>query len=335
MDNNKSYKSISQKKDLYCINCGKEGHMCKNCNEAVTSYGIILLLIEIDKSIKDVIINELDNIDYDINIMNVNENNIGITINDPIDIELFCKFKSQIRFLLIRRKHTLGFLEFIRGRYSIDNIDGIIFLFKQMTLEEINKIKNTTFDKLWDEVWGLNKNNATYQNEYAVSKDKFNKLKNEDNGFLNLNFYVENVIPNWTDAEWGFPKGRRNFKETNESCAIREFKEESGFDDDEIIILNSVNPIEEKFIGTNGVNYKHIYYLAISDTDKIPSININNLIQTNEIGDIGYFSYEEAIKKIRPYHVDRHKIIIYSYIFMINNIIKNVKNMASLEQETV
>ena len=325
MENIKSYKQIIQKKDLYCINCGKNGHMFKNCNDAVTSYGIILLFIEIDTLMKDSVIYTLNNFDDNINVMEANENNTGISINDANDIELFCRLKNTIKFLLIRRKHTLGFLELMRGRYNIDNIDGLIFLFKQMTSEEINKIKILSFDELWNEVWGDNKNKTQYQNEYIMSKDKFNKLKSDDNGFLNLNFYVENVNPNWIDAEWGFPKGRRNFKESNELCAIREFKEETGFIDDEITIINSIIPIEEKFIGTNGINYKHIYNLAIAKTDKYPSIDITNQTQTTEIGDIGYFSYEEAIRKIRPYHVDRQKIITHLYIFMINYIIKNIK----------
>lgn len=316
----------NKSKDLYCINCGKGGHNFKTCNDPVTSYGIILLSLDIEQNMKDLIINELafSNIES-INSFNKNDDNIGITINDSNDIELFCKLKNQIKFLLIRRKHTLGFLEFMRGRYSIENIDGIIFLFKQMTIEEINKIKTVTFDKLWDEVWGGNKNKLSFQNEYSMSKEKFNKLKIEDNGYLNLNFYIENVTPTWDCAEWGFPKGRRNFKETNKTCAIREFKEETGYSDNEIIVLENIDPIEENFIGTNGVNYKHIYYLAISENDKVPQIDINNQIQLNEIGDIGYFSYEEAMKKIRPYHIDRQKIVTHTYIYIINNLIKNVK----------
>ena len=330
MDNIKPYKSTNQKKDLYCINCDSDGHMFKNCGEPVTSCGVILLSIDLDKKIRDIIFKELSDIDNIVDIMETNNNSVGITINDSIDIELFCSLKNQIKFLLIKRKHTLGFIEFIRGRYNIDNIDGIIFLFKQMTSIEISKIKNSTFNELWDEVWGNNKNKTLYQNEYMMSNDKFNKLKNEDNGFLNLSFYVDNVNPNWIDAEWGFPKGRRNFKESNELCAIREFKEESGFNDTEFSIFKSIKTINEKFIGTNGVNYKHTYYTAVSETDKLPSLDINNPAQINEIGDIGYFSYEEAIKRIRPYHMDRHKIITHLYIFMINSIIKNIKNIKQI-----
>ena len=38
----KSNRAIN-KKDLFCINCGFEGHTMKNCNDAITSYGNILI----------------------------------------------------------------------------------------------------------------------------------------------------------------------------------------------------------------------------------------------------------------------------------------------------
>ena len=29
---------------------------------------------------------------------------------------------GQLKFLMIRRKHTLGYIEFLRGRYDVNNI---------------------------------------------------------------------------------------------------------------------------------------------------------------------------------------------------------------------
>ncbi|QKF93771.1 NUDIX hydrolase [Fadolivirus algeromassiliense] len=320
MDNRKSK---FNRKDLYCINCGNEGHSFKGCDEPVTSYGVILISMDANDIINKLSVDELGK---DNEMIVLNDENIGITFEDPNDIQLFCSIKNYIKFLLIRRKHTLGFLEFIRGRYSIDNVEGIIFLFKQMTPYEINKIRLYSFDELWDEVWGDNKNKATYQNEYTSSKDKYNKLKSEDNGFLSLNFYLENVIPSWEYAEWGFPKGRRNMKETDINCAMREFCEESGFNINDFSIINGIKPIEENFVGTNGINYRHIYYLAISCTNKTPKIDENNSIQFHEIGAINYFNYEETIKNIRPYHTERIKIITHVFIYLINSLIKSTKH---------
>ena len=311
------------KKGFYCVNCGGSGHSLKNCSDAITSYGVILVSIEIDDQFNEKIKNELANLKCEILGIKKNSDDVtGINIDSYSDIKLFCEFKNYVKFLLIRRKHTLGFLEFIRGRYNIDNVDGIIYLFKQMTPYEINNIKNHSFDELWNEIWGNNKHKKQFNNEYGASKEKFNKLKNKDNGSLPLNFYIENVTPIWEYPEWGFPKGRRNHQESNKDCAIREFKEETGLIDGDFLILDNIEPIEENFIGTNGINYKHVYYLAVPVKHKIPSIEINNHTQTCEIGDINYYNYEEGIKLIRPYHTARLKIMTCIFINIINIMVK-------------
>ena len=63
-------------------------------------------------------------------------------------------------------------------------------------------------------------------------------LKNEEDE-LSLSFYVNNVIPAWKHSEWGFPKGRRNKLEDNMTCAIREFNEESDYNEDDYIVLKN------------------------------------------------------------------------------------------------
>ena len=40
--NGTSSNSIIPLKKVYCSNCGKQGHLYKQCQDAVTSYGIIL-----------------------------------------------------------------------------------------------------------------------------------------------------------------------------------------------------------------------------------------------------------------------------------------------------
>lgn len=320
---------MNKSKKIYCINCDETGHSSKNCTVPITSYGIILLSFDINEKLKKNITNNFRNNENSKINSKIDDSINGISINGSNDIELFCALKNSIRFLLIRRKHTLGFLEFIRGRYSIDNVDGIIFLFKQMTPEEIKKISVSTFDELWCDVWG-NKGEGnkmqTYQNEYLTSREKFNKLKN-DASTLNLNFYTENVVPVWNYAEWGFPKGRRNMKEKNVDCAIREFKEESGLNgNNDFILLDGIDPIEETLIGTNGINYRHIYYLAVSNSQKIPKIDPQNNIQMDEIGDIKYMSYEDSIKVIRSHHTERQKIITQIYIYFINYLITAINS---------
>jgi len=332
MYNISEFTNINTKKKkgkyLYCCNCGKYGHQYKECKKPTTSYGIIAISISSDNfDIIKKVIDDQKNNDLNIEVIENDKYNIvkekGIRYENKDDMKLFCKYKNNIRFLMIRRKHTLGYIEFVRGRYNIDDIEGIVSLFKQMIPEEIQRIKKSTFDDLWNELWANNKNKINHKNEYTQSKQKFEKLSNNDlhDTLLNLNFYIENVIPAWNYAEWGFPKGRRNIQEADLDCAIREFKEESGFDDSEFILLDKIMPLDETFIGTNGIQYKHIYYLAVSTTNRMPTIDPNEKNQADEIGDIKWFTYEEAMDVIRPHHKSRKQLLTMTYIHIINTII--------------
>ena len=43
---------------------------------------------------------------------------------------------------MIRRRDSLGYVEFLRGRYALSDIDFIINIFEEMTVQEKqNKIK--------------------------------------------------------------------------------------------------------------------------------------------------------------------------------------------------
>jgi len=310
---------INNKNNVYCGNCGKYGHMYRNCKEAVISLGIINIVIDSDKNyentLKSIMDNKIDNITS------------GIQCNTQDDAKNFSIYKNMIKFLLIKRKHTLGYIEFIRGRYRIDNVDGIIFLFQQMSKEEIIKIGQLEFDELWEELWSYDGKNISHETEYKLSKDKFNQLKYDDDNDLNLHFYVSSIVPKWDQAEWGFPKGRRNLYEINLDCAIREFEEESGYSKDDYVLLKNIDPIVEEFMGTNGIRYKHIYYISMTINHKYPivhpTLDINNKHQVGEIGDIGLFTYDEAINLIRPYHIERKRLLTMLYMFILNKLMEN------------
>jgi 8-oxo-dGTP pyrophosphatase MutT (NUDIX family) len=303
-------KKKKNKSYMCCTNCGKKGHEHKMCKEAITSNGIIVIKFDRNINKKELFINNNKNTEINIS---------GIRANDMKDIEFFSRIKDDISFMMLRRKHNLGYIEFIRGRYKPDNYDGVIFLFQQMNTEEIKRISKLTFDELWDEFWGDGEKKHLFEQEYLRSKEKFNILKENKIG-IGLDFYTTNVKPTWDQAEWGFPKGRRNKNEDNLECAIREFQEETGFKKSDIVLVENIEPLVEEFIGTNGIKYKHIYYIAISTNDKEPSIDANDLLQSSEVGAIEYVTYDAALKLIRPYHTARRNLITKLYNYVLNKL---------------
>jgi ADP-ribose pyrophosphatase YjhB (NUDIX family) len=175
-------------------------------------------------------------------------------------------------------------------------------LFSTRPAAERRVILAYPFEELWNNLWGgcklskslndvdpprgdppppsgkgesADRTSIKYGNrkEYNDSRRKFGILNNgihmrtEDGVIISLDMpYVirlgrkydsEQIVP-----EWGFPKGRRNMsKESGLECALRELREETGIKQNIAEVLK-VKPFEEVFTGSNGVRYKHIYYVA-------------------------------------------------------------------------
>ena len=53
---------------------------------------------------------------------------------------------NDIKYLMIQRKDSLSFMEFIRGKYDTTNIDYIKKLLTNMTISERNMILNYKFE---------------------------------------------------------------------------------------------------------------------------------------------------------------------------------------------
>lgn len=212
---------------------------------------------------------------------------------------------NLIEYLMIRRKHTLGLIDFIRGKYSVFNRYYISNMIYQMTNEEKDMLKTKEFEEIWFNVWGKTANFSHYKNEETISKEKFNQLKYGINGLYNLSDLVDASITKWEEPEWGFPKGRRNYNETDLECSVREFNEETGFNLNKCFIVHNISPFEEIFCGSNYKSYKHKYFLTYMDFE-----NSEPVIQvSNEIGDIKWKSYADCITLIRSYNLEKKRML--------------------------
>ena len=84
---------------------------------------------------------------------------------------------NNIEYLMIRRKDSLGYVDFMRGKYPLFNKRYLLNIIEEMTNEEKIKLLNYDFDHLWKELWG-DYIGIQYRNEEKISKEKFNALKN-------------------------------------------------------------------------------------------------------------------------------------------------------------
>ncbi len=250
----------------FCNNCGKLGHLFHQCKLPITSIGIIAARLK----------------------------------------------NNSFEYLLIRRKDSLGFVDFLRGKYTLNNKEYIINLLNKMTLNEKEFLLKAEFSELWNHLWGENVG-IQYRSEEKQSQEKFENLKKGIYLNKKLNFTLESLIKesnnnyyNYSEPEWGFPKGRRNYQEKDLSCALREFEEETGFDKSQLSIIQNILPLEEIYTGSNFKSYKHKYFLGIINNNSIAKFSF----QESEVSSLEWKSLQNAINDIREYNLEKIDLII-------------------------
>lgn len=227
-------------------------------------------------------------------------------------------FEGKLQYLMIQRKDSLSFMEFIRGKYHISQIDYIKRLLGAMTPSEREALLTRPFEALWNYVW-YQASMPKHTTEFMESRRKYEQLRT---GFLHTNaagggstwitlqeLIVQSPTP-FKEPEWGFPKGRRRLREDDVDCAVREFCEETGYKSGDVVLLPRSTPFEEIFYGTNNVLYRHVYYLAHlrGTAGSIHPIDPKNLNQAREVRAIAWFSYEETLEHIRAHNHERRQL---------------------------
>jgi 8-oxo-dGTP pyrophosphatase MutT (NUDIX family) len=195
-------------------------------------------------------------------------------------------------------------------------------------------LKMGSFSDLWKTLWepddftgkptGLM---SQYKHEEHSSRDKFTLLQSGvvsgDETYTLVSLIEESdEMDQWDEAEWGFPKGRRNYQEKDYDCAIREFCEETGYAVTALVPLKNILPYEEIFTGSNYKSYKHKYYIKYMrylDSLDLPSF------QWSEVGKMEWKSYEDCKRTIRYYNLEKLRMIDSIYHLICLNMHASVR----------
>jgi len=238
---------------------------------------------------------------------------------------ILCRPSSNgVQFLMIRRKDSFGYIDFIRGKYSPYNIEQLQHTINEMSISEKKQIISEPYSKLWSNMWGASENQ--FRGEEAISAKKFELITNGI--YINdikytLRDLVEKSDTDWKETEWEFPKGRRNPHERDLDCGLREFEEETGYPQNSIFILENILPFEEIFIGSNHKSYKHKYFLAYmnecKNQEEDDAVNLQKY-QKTEVSKLAWKTFDECLKCIRPYNLEKKKILTN-----INNLLQQYK----------
>ena len=326
----------------FCINCGKKNHTITQCSEPFSSYGVI------------------------------------------------CFHKSSVdnlqRVLMVCRRHSVYYVEFLRGKYDVNNLEYLITLFSRMTKDEIQLIcSSANFEALRYDLGLDNTRRRVFRAEYETSELKFNYILNlgilanviqcinyifneafqiatiadietatsqfklpiasvstssgpssefiEDNRDVLNELKAEMTVQNaeiYKMPEWEIPKGKRQNKETDLQCAVREFCEETGLGPENIRIFKNVVPLEEVYTGVNGVEYKHIYFIGeivnipdnllvkadgtvagVDGSSQVSELQVDGQCkeQVSEVSKIMLMDLASVNRELRVFHVSKRNII--------------------------
>jgi 8-oxo-dGTP pyrophosphatase MutT (NUDIX family) len=247
---------------IFCNNCGLRGHPFRECPDPILSCGILLLR---------------------------NRKSPGEPTALPLDI-------NDLEVLMVRRKDSMAYTEFIRGKYDPANVEYVEMLLQNMTQSELGRLQNEPFESLWTRLWNsIDK----YENEYRRALDKFDQVRN----------IIGKAVSVYTEPEWGFPKGRRLKCESDNGCAEREFFEETNVRRNCYVMVSGVQ-LEETFHGTNGVPYQHKYFVALLTRPADFDIHQRfTMMQRREISAIGWKTLPDCMELTRPQYTQRRALL--------------------------
>ena len=235
---------------------------------------------------------------------------------------------QEPQILMVQRKDSLCYIEFIRGKYDVYNKSYIQLLINKFNREERKRVMEDDYETLWRKLWGISTEpeEHSYKSDFYKGRDKFHKLvsgstiqhSGQTSSQYSLRSLLENATEPYSGSEWEFPKGRRNVGETNRECAIREFQEETNYTTNDYELIDNIAPLDEEYMGENHIRYKHVYYMGmLRNYRPVPGLSESNLDQINEIKDIQWLTEKEAMHKIRDYQNTRKQVV--SRVFEIVN----------------
>jgi len=201
------------------------------------------------------------------------------------------KVQNEIELLMICRKDSLGYLDFMRGRFSVHQKGYIMNMIKQMTSIEKTRLLETSHFK--DDRIQMLMQGVTVAGEYYDLKSLINESRQ--------------LEKDWEEPEWGFPKGRRNIGESDYDCAVREFCEETGYSSSHLQNITNMVPLEEVFTGSNHNSYRHKYYLMYMK-DEPQRVH---QYQKNEVSRMEWFSIPRCLDIIRPYNIEKKRMVCH------------------------
>lgn len=167
---------------------------------------------------------------------------------------VFFRDTDSTKFLLIQKRETYEYMTFMKGKWRTRN--DVNLLFSKMTKDERYRIRNYTFDELWNDLW-ISDKYSFYTSGYNHADRKYREIRNS------IPHLLDSTSSDTTHLPWEFPKGKKSTGfETYVECAFREFYEETGIHTKNVELISGCVPVGEIYVGGDNRKYSTLYYIA-------------------------------------------------------------------------
>lgn len=233
------------------------------------------------------------------------------------------------RFLIYQRRDNYEYIDILRGNWN--NEKRLKELFAALSPSEKRRIRDYTFEELWDDLW-VSRENAIHKDGFKKAKKRYEMIKDK------IPEYLEQGGPEFEGAcsepPWGFPKGKKNESEKDKECALRETAEETGLPMDDVVIWET-NHFVENYKGNNGKPYCTYYYVAETDTPfpikRVPTPGcIRPDAVSDEAEDACWVTYDEACLKLGA----RRQALLKRVLHLIETSYDKYSLLSSARQKT-
>lgn len=239
------------------------------------------------------------------------------------------KIDNRLHILMVKKKYTYAFFEFVFGKYPKFDRTRLEELFNAMTFNEKSMILEMNFDKLWckivlnipedpnsisrnkvkmkrptgrkrfelafaDIIYGeieTEEKISERSKEYTTYVNKRQRFIEliEDGGKFIIDLIAHSVS---SDPIWEIPKGRPDENELALDAAMREFTEETNGTTEDYQVIHEIQPIKINYINSNYL-YNNDYYVAICKNDWLPDRLFNMYENNREVEEVRWISSDE------------------------------------------